>query len=130
MVEDAGPTFTAQDDPRITPVGKFLRRFRLDELPQLYNVLINDMSIIGPRPERPYFVKELIEKIPFYAERLEVKPGITGWAQVTYGYSTTVTEHREKLLYDIFYIENMCLALDVLIVLKTLGVVIRGKGVK
>ncbi len=128
--EDGGPVFTETGDPRITMVGRFLRRFRLDELPQLYNVLINDMSIIGPRPERPYFVKELVRKIPFYAERLEVKPGITGWAQVAYGYSSTVTEHREKLLYDIFYLENMCLALDVLIVLKTLGVVIRGKGVK
>ncbi|MFH1038474.1 MAG: sugar transferase [PVC group bacterium] len=128
--EDRGPSFAEPDDPRITPVGRFLRRFRLDELPQLYNVFINEMSIVGPRPERPYFVKELMEKIPFYAERLEAKPGITGWAQVTYGYSATVGEHREKLLYDIFYLENMCLALDVLIVLKTVGVVIRGKGVK
>lgn len=128
--EANGPVFAEENDPRVTTVGRFLRRFRLDELPQLYNVFINDMSIIGPRPERPYFARELIRKIPFYAERLEVKPGITGWAQVTYGYSSSVMEHREKLLYDIFYLENMCLALDILILIKTLGVVLRGKGVK
>jgi exopolysaccharide biosynthesis polyprenyl glycosylphosphotransferase len=126
--EADGPEFALPSDPRVTKVGRFLRRFRLDELPQLYNVLINEMSLIGPRPERPVFVRELVEKIPFYAERLEVKPGITGWAQVTYGYSTTTTEHREKLLYDIFYLENMSLALDGLIMLKTLGVILRGKG--
>ena len=128
--EANGPVFAEENDPRVTTVGRFLRRFRLDELPQLYNVFINDMSIIGPRPERPYFTKELIRKIPFYAERLEAKPGITGWAQVTYGYTSSIMEHREKLLYDIFYLENMCLALDALILIKTLGVVIRGKGVK
>lgn len=126
--ETGGPEFSRPADPRITRVGRFLRRFRLDELPQFYNVLINEMSLIGPRPERPCFVRELIEKIPFYAERLEVKPGITGWAQVTYGYSSSTVEHREKLLYDIFYLENMSLALDGLIILKTLGVILRGKG--
>ncbi len=128
--EANGPVFAEENDPRVTTVGRFLRRFRLDELPQLYNVFINDMSIIGPRPERPYFTKELIRKIPFYAERLEAKPGITGWAQVTYGYTSSIMEHREKLLYDIFYLENMCLALDILILIKSLGVVLRGKGVK
>lgn len=126
--ETHGPEFARPEDPRVTRVGRFLRRFRLDELPQLYNVLINEMSLIGPRPERPVFVRELIKEIPFYAERLEVKPGITGWAQVTYGYSISAIEHREKLLYDIFYLENMSLALDVLIILKTLGVIVRGKG--
>ncbi len=126
--ETHGPEFSCPHDPRCTRTGRFLRRFRLDELPQLYNVLINEMSLIGPRPERPCFVRELVEKIPFYAERLEVKPGISGWAQVTYGYSSSTIEHREKLLYDIFYLENMSLALDLLIVLKTLGVILSGKG--
>jgi exopolysaccharide biosynthesis polyprenyl glycosylphosphotransferase len=128
--ERNGPVFAREDDERVTAIGRFLRRFRLDELPQLYNVLINDMSLIGPRPERPFFVKELIRKIPFYAERMAAKPGITGWAQVTYGYSSTLREHQEKLLYDIFYLENMSLALDLLIIIKTLGVLIRGNGVK
>ena len=110
---------------RVTPVGRILRRFHLDELPQLYNVILNDMSLIGPRPERPYFYKELVQAIPFYAERLEVKPGITGWAQVVYGYASTPKEHQEKFLYDIFYIENMSFALDLLIAWKTLGAMIR-----
>jgi lipopolysaccharide/colanic/teichoic acid biosynthesis glycosyltransferase len=124
--EAHGPEFAHKNDRRGTRVGRFLRRIHLDELPQLYNVLVNDMSLIGPRPERPYFFKELAQQVPFYAERLEVKPGITGWAQVTYGYASTPKEHQEKLLYDIFYIENMSVALDLLIVWKTLGAVIRG----
>lgn len=128
--EKDGPAFAKKDDLRITPAGKVLRRFRFDELPQLYNVLVNDMSIVGPRPERPYFVKELIEKIPFYAERLETKPGITGWAQVTYGYASTLKEHQEKLLYDIFYLENMSLTLDIMILLKTLMFLVKGKGTR
>ena len=128
--EQNGPVFASNDDGRVTPFGRFLRRFRLDELPQFYNVLINDMSLIGPRPERPFFVKELIRKIPFYAERMAAKPGITGWAQVTYGYSSTLREHQEKLLYDIFYLENLSLALDLLIIIKTIGVLIRGDAVK
>lgn len=126
--EDDGARFADADDERITPVGRFLRRFRLDEIPQLYNILINDMSMVGPRPERPVFVRELMEKIPFYGERLSVKPGLTGWAQVTYGYCSTLEQHREKLLYDIFYIENMSPALDLLIIFRTFGVVLSGKG--
>lgn len=121
-----GPEFVHENDRRLTRVGRILRRFHLDELPQLYNVILNDMSLIGPRPERPYFYKELVQAIPFYAERLEVKPGITGWAQVVYGYASTPKEHQEKFLYDIFYIENMSFALDLLIAWKTLGAMIRG----
>ncbi|MCX6348745.1 MAG: sugar transferase [Candidatus Aureabacteria bacterium] len=124
--EAHGPEFAHQNDRRLTRVGRLLRRIHLDELPQLFNVIVNDMSLIGPRPERPYFFKELAQQVPFYAERLEVKPGITGWAQVIYGYASTPKEHQEKLLYDIFYIENMSVALDLLIVWKTLGAVIRG----
>nr|HPJ72138.1 exopolysaccharide biosynthesis polyprenyl glycosylphosphotransferase [bacterium] len=126
--EAAGAAFAADDDPRITRFGGFLRRFRLDELPQLYNVLINDMSLVGPRPERPVFIRQLMEEIPFYAERLAVKPGLTGWAQIVHGYASTPEEHRQKLLYDIFYIENMSPALDFLIIFRTVSVVLRGSG--
>jgi len=126
--EEGGPRFSSQDDRRITGLGRFLRRFRLDELPQLYNVLVNDMSLVGPRPERPVFIKELMREIPFYIERLAAKPGLTGWAQVTRGYCSTLKEHQEKLLYDIFYIENMSPALDLLIILRTIVVVLSGKG--
>ena len=126
--EDSGPIWAGEDDLRITPLGKILRKTRLDELPQFLNVLKNDMSVVGPRPERPHFVKQLIREIPFYAERLEVKPGITGWAQVTYKYAASLEAHREKLLYDIFYIENMSPALDLLVILKTLIVVLKGRG--
>jgi exopolysaccharide biosynthesis polyprenyl glycosylphosphotransferase len=124
--ETHGPEFVHKNDRRLTRLGRFLRRAHLDELPQLYNVIINDMTLIGPRPERPFFYKELVREIPFYAERLEVKPGITGWAQAIYGYASTPKEHQEKLLYDIFYIENMSFALDLLIAWKTLWAVLRG----
>jgi exopolysaccharide biosynthesis polyprenyl glycosylphosphotransferase len=126
--EDSGPIWAGEDDLRITPIGRFLRKTRFDELPQFFNVIKNDMSVVGPRPERPHFVNQLIRQIPFYAERLEVKPGITGWAQVTYKYASTLEAHREKLLYDIFYIENMSPALDLLIIMKTLLVVLKGRG--
>ncbi len=128
--EENGPEFARKNDGRVTPVGRILRRFRLDELPQLFNVLISDMSLVGPRPERPPFNHEFMLKIPFYAERLQVKPGITGWAQVTHGYASSLEDHREKLLYDIFYLENMSFALDILVILKTLGAVITGRGAK
>jgi len=126
--EENGARFTQENDERVTRLGRFLRRFRIDELPQLYNVLINDMSLVGPRPERPVFIKDLMNEIPFYIERLAAKPGLTGWAQVTRGYCSTLDEHREKLLYDIFYIENMSPALDLLIILRTIAVVLSGKG--
>jgi len=126
--DDSGPVWAANNDPRITPLGRFLRFSRLDELPQLINVIKNDMSLVGPRPERPYFVDKLIKEIPFYSERLTVKPGITGWAQVTSPYADTLEENKEKLLKDIFYIKNMSLSLDVLIFLKTIWTIIQEKG--
>jgi len=122
------PCWAQKDDKRITRVGKWLRRYRIDELPQLINVLKNEMSLIGPRPERPYFYSKLIKKIPFYAERLLVKPGLSGWAQVNFKYAASKKEAEEKLLYDLYYIQNMSLALDVLIALKTLKVIFTGKG--
>ena len=118
----------AGDDPRVTPVGRFLRRTRLDELPQLWNVLVGDMSFVGPRPERPEFVEDLTRQIPFYGQRHVVKPGLTGWAQVRYQYGATVEDALEKLQYDLFYIKNMSFGLDVFILLETVKTVLVRSG--
>ena len=107
------------NDARVTPLGRFLRRTRLDELPQLWNVLRGEMSLVGPRPERPEFVEQLTEQIPFYGQRHVVKPGLTGWAQVRYTYGASVEDAIEKLQYDLYYIKNMSIALDLVIVLET-----------
>ncbi len=127
--KDTGPVWSHPDDTRVIKFGKFLRRTHLDELPQFFNVLKGDMSVVGPRPERPHFVRSLVQSVPFYAERLEVKPGITGWSQVTLSYAGSIESHREKLVSDLYYIENMSLILDIWIILKTFGVMLRGKGV-
>lgn len=126
--KDTGPVWSAEQDPRITRIGSFLRRTRLDELPQLYNVLVGHMSFIGPRPERPEFVAELQKQIPYYMERLAVKPGLTGWAQVKYQYGSSVEDAVEKLQYDLYYIKNLSLFLDLLIVLNTVQVVLFARG--
>jgi len=126
--KETGPVWTQTRDPRITRVGAFLRRTRLDELPQLFNVLVGHMSFIGPRPERPEFVEELQKKIPYYMERLAVKPGITGWAQVSYTYGASVEDTVEKLQYDLYYIKNLSLFLDLLILLNTVQVVLFARG--
>jgi sugar transferase (PEP-CTERM system associated) len=132
MCEDAenetGPMWAQEADCRVTRVGKVLRKIRLDELPQVFNVLRGEMSLVGPRPERPYFVDLLEREIPFYDLRHSVKPGITGWAQVSYPYGASVEAAREKLQYDLYYAKNMSLRLDALILLKTLRVVLFGKG--
>ena len=126
--KDTGPVWADQRDRRVTRVGGFLRRTRLDELPQLFNVLVGHMSFIGPRPERPEFVAELQKQIPFYMERLSVKPGITGWAQVKYEYGSSVEDAVEKLQYDLYYIKNLSLFLDLLILLNTIQVVLFARG--
>jgi lipopolysaccharide/colanic/teichoic acid biosynthesis glycosyltransferase len=126
-----GPVWSAgASDARITPVGRFLRMTRLDELPQLWNVLRGDMSIVGPRPERPSFVSQLTETIPFYGQRHVLKPGLTGWAQVRYTYGATVEDAIEKLQYDLYYIKNLSLTLDVVIVIETLKIVILRRGAR
>lgn len=124
------PQWAGEADPRITRVGSFLRRTRIDELPQLWNVLKGEMSLVGPRPERPYFVEKLAESIPHYDERHRVKPGLTGWAQINYRYGATEEDARVKLEYDLYYMKNASLALDLLILMKTARVVLWPEGVR
>jgi sugar transferase (PEP-CTERM system associated) len=125
---ETGPVWAEDGDPRATRVGRLLRRTRLDELPQFINVLRGEMSLVGPRPERPAFVEYLQSRIPFYMSRYSIKPGITGWAQVQYRYGSTLEDAVEKLEYDLYYIKNQSLFLDLLILLHTLQVVVLGKG--
>ena len=125
---DTGATWAADDDPRITRVGRFLRSSRLDEIPQLWCVLKGDMHFVGPRPERPEFVEWLSKEIPYYVVRHVVRPGITGWAQVQYKYGNTLEDAREKLQYDLFYIKNASIGLDVLIMFQTIKIVLLGRG--
>jgi len=134
MVADAeagrGPTWAVANDSRVTRVGRVLRKYRLDEIPQMWNVLKGDMSFVGPRPERPEFVEELQKQIPYYSERHTVKPGITGWAQINYPYGASVEDALEKLKYDLFYIKNMSLLLDLLIIFQTIKIVLSRRGAR
>ena len=134
MREDAeassGPVWAQEKDPRITPVGAFLRKTRLDELPQIFNVLSGAMSFVGPRPERPFFTERLRKEIPFFDLRLAVKPGITGWAQILYPYGASVEDARAKLEFDIYYIKNASLFLDAVIVFHTVKHVLFGRGAR
>ena len=132
MFKDAekhtGPVWSRKDDPRVTRVGKILRKLRFDEIPQFYNVLKGEMSLVGPRPERPYFVDMLAEQLPYYRRRLKVRPGITGWAQVKHKYDESIEDVKVKLRYDLFYIENMSFRMDIKILARTILVVLFGKG--
>jgi len=121
-----GPVWAQPGDARVTRVGKVLRTSRLDELPQLWNVLIGEMSLVGPRPERPEFVEQLTREIPFYGQRHSVRPGVTGWAQVRYKYGATMEDALEKLQYELYYIKNMSLALDLVIMFHTVKTMISG----
>jgi sugar transferase (PEP-CTERM system associated) len=127
---DTGATWAADGDPRITRIGKFLRASRLDEIPQLWCVLKGDMNFVGPRPERPEFVEWLSKEIPYYGVRHAVRPGITGWAQVQYKYGNTLADAREKLQYDLFYIKNASVGLDLFISFQTIKIVLLGRGAK
>jgi len=127
---DTGPTWAGDEDPRITAVGRFLRVTRLDEIPQLWNVLKGDMSLVGPRPERPEFIQWLKQEIPYYNLRHTVRPGITGWAQIRYRYGNSIEDTREKLRYDLFYIKNMAPGLDALILFQTIKTILLGRGAK
>jgi sugar transferase (PEP-CTERM system associated) len=128
--EAAGAQWAQKNDPRVTRVGAFIRKTRIDELPQLLNVLRGHMSFVGPRPERPEFVIELESKIPFYAYRHSVKPGITGWAQLCYPYGSSVEDAAQKLQYDLYYVKNHNLLFDISILLQTVEVVVMGKGAR
>jgi sugar transferase (PEP-CTERM system associated) len=128
--KDGKPRWAGQNDSRVTRVGRILRRTRIDELPQLFNVLWGDMSFVGPRPERPYFVQSLVEKIPYYDIRHNVKPGITGWSQVRYQYGASVEDALEKLQFDLYYVKNHSMFLDFLILVETMQVVLFGKGAR
>jgi len=128
--KDGKPRWASANDDRVTSVGHIIRRLRIDELPQLLNVLRGDMSLVGPRPERPFFVDQLTQEIPFYALRHSVKPGVTGWAQVRYPYGATVEDSQEKLQFDLYYVKNHTLFLDLVVLMETVGVVLTGKGAR
>ena len=126
--EDGHARWATTDDERITRVGRFLRKTRLDELPQVFNVLRGEMSIVGPRPERPEFIAGLQELVPFYRTRLVVKPGMTGWAQIHYGYGNSVEDALAKLQYDLYYIRHWSLWMELYVIFKTVGVMLRFEG--
>ncbi|WP_405420091.1 TIGR03013 family XrtA/PEP-CTERM system glycosyltransferase [Marinobacter flavimaris] len=131
MITDAeknGAVWASKNDARVTKVGEFIRKVRIDELPQIFNVLNGTMAFVGPRPERPVFVEQLSEKIPFYSERHRVKPGLTGWAQLCFAYADNEEDTREKLRYDLYYIKNQSLLLDLLVIIQTVEVVLFKKG--
>ena len=126
--KDGKPRWASATDDRVTRVGRVIRKLRIDELPQLFSVLGGDMSLVGPRPERPYFVDKLTQEMPYYAVRQSVKPGLTGWAQVRYHYGASVEDAAEKLQYDLYYVKNHSLFLDIVVLFETVGVVLMGKG--
>ncbi|HWR87137.1 MAG TPA: TIGR03013 family XrtA/PEP-CTERM system glycosyltransferase [Acidiferrobacterales bacterium] len=128
--QDGNPRWALACDDRVTHIGRLIRRVRIDELPQLYNVLKGEMSMVGPRPERPFFVDSLTKDIAYYAVRHSVKPGVTGWAQVRYEYGATVEDAKQKLQYDLYYVKNHTLFLDMLIMFETVSVVLTGKGAR
>jgi len=128
--EKDGPIWAVVNDQRVTSVGRWLRKLRLDELAQIINVIRGEMSIVGPRPERPYFVKKLVKKVPFYSHRHAVKPGITGWAQIMYPYGASQEQAQEKLKYDLYYIKHMSPLMDLRIISETAKIVLLGRGAR
>ena len=126
--EDEVPQLSADDDPRVTAVGKWMRKYRLDELPQMLNILKGDMSIVGPRPERAYFISQIVEKAPYYCLLYKIRPGLTSWGPIRVGYTDTIEKMINRLNYDIVYMENMSVRLDIKILFYTIGVILDGKG--
>jgi lipopolysaccharide/colanic/teichoic acid biosynthesis glycosyltransferase len=125
---DGKARWAAKNDSRVTRVGSFVRKTRIDELPQIFNVLVGEMSFVGPRPERPEFVQKLAEKIPYFDERHRVKPGITGWAQISYPYGASIRDAEEKLKYDLYYVKNHSPLFDLYILARTVEIVLLGSG--
>jgi lipopolysaccharide/colanic/teichoic acid biosynthesis glycosyltransferase len=123
-----GPALSSKNDPRITPFGLFMRKVRLDETPQFFNVLKGDMSLVGPRPERQYFIDQIVKKAPHYTHLQKVRPGITSWGQVKFGYAENVDEMIERLKYDLIYMENMSLYVDFKIMIYTIKIIFQGRG--
>ncbi|MBO7648552.1 MAG: sugar transferase, partial [Bacteroidales bacterium] len=119
---------SSKDDTRITPFGKFMRQYRLDETPQFFNVLIGDMSLVGPRPERQYYIDQITERVPYYKLLLGIRPGITSWGQVKFGYAENVDEMIERLRWDLLYIENMSIQMDIKILIYTVMIVLKKEG--
>ncbi len=127
--ETNGPSLSTVDDPRVTPVGRFMRKYRIDELPQFWNVLRGDMSLVGPRPEREFYIRRILERAPYYSLIHQVRPGITSWGMVKYGYASSVEQMIERMKYDLLYIENLSFGVDIKIIFYTFNTVITGKGV-
>lgn len=126
--EEELPQLSTDDDPRITPVGRFMRKYRLDELPQMWNILRGDMSVVGPRPEREFFIRQIVEKAPYYCLLYKIRPGMTSWGPIRVGYTDTLQKMIDRLNYDIVYMENMSIRLDIKILFFTIGVILDGKG--
>ena len=126
--EKAGPVWASQDDDRTTRVGRIIRKLRIDEIPQFWNILRGEMDFVGPRPERPHFVSQLAEEIPYYEQRHLIAPGLTGWAQIKYPYGASIEDARQKLQYDLYYIKNQSLMLDAIILFETIKIILFGRG--
>ena len=126
--EAAGPQLSGENDPRVTKVGRVMRKYRIDELPQFWNVLKGDMSLVGPRPEREYFIRQIVKEAPYYTLVHQVRPGITSWGMVKYGYASTVGQMVERTRFDLIYLSNMSTMVDIKILIHTLKTVMTGKG--